>query len=430
VNQTKRRWRLRFGIRTLLVTVTILAIGLGYVAMLLQRVRHERRIVAQVEAAGGKVQYNYQFGMGRDLDYALHPDEEPRWIMESNPEGEPNSRYRTDDSGRVIERQYETPPGPAIIRWLLGDDIFAYVESVNFFDFDAKPATGLKPDLLLELPELKCVVLTDHQVSDEWLACVAKVPKLRFLNLLASADCKATADGITQLRSARHLELLGITGDGIKDETVAGIAELRELKSLTLASVPNISSAVLPNLNELTELRELSIVRAKSIDDQNAHHLRRLQKLERLWLVGTSMTDATLVHLGSLPQLEILDVYGTNVGDAGMEHLAKLPRLERLRIAGGTISDAGIEHIARFPALRRLSLFDTKITDAGLPIVGRMKQLEELRLGSPSITDCGVMQLGTLTNLRDLSLDARISDQCRENLRKILPECDIPWASW
>lgn len=417
----KRRWLPRFGLRTLLVVMGALGIGLAYFGNLLRRAQHQRRVVAKIEAAGGKAIYNYEFGMAESLNYASGPDNSI-WIYGTS-DGR-NYRNRQDSEGMIVEKQVETPPGPWFIRRVLGDDTFAYVEGVNFWgEFDSPGKVD--PRVLLELPRLKVVAPFASQVNDEWLHCIAQVPQLRCLNLAGGTQGTATRDGLASLRTAKQLEALGLSGEWLQDETVTGVAHLRQLKSLSFAAVPNVSSALFSNLDELTELRELSIIRAKSIDDQGSDRLRRLHNLRTLWLLDTSISDATLAHVKGLTQLEWLQLDGTNVGDPGMEFVAALPKLKHLHLGRTNVGDAGVESLSGLSQLRNLDLGGTKITDAGLSAIARLAQLEQLELWPTSITDSGLQHLHSLNNLKELTIGPHVTQEGADELRKALPQCKV-----
>jgi hypothetical protein len=395
----KRRWLPRFGLRTLLVVMGVLGIGLAYFGNLLHRAQHQRQVVAKIKAAGGEVEYNWQFGMGVDLDSILECGYHPYSTSYDETSDGRRQRTRITPAGKIVE--VETPPGPWAIRKMLGDDVFAHVESVSFFDFKFQRAGQLDPQLLLELPQLKVAQLTYGQVNDDWLGCVAQVPHLRMLSLMGYTEGTASKDGLARLHSAKQLEYVGITGEWADDETVAGLAQLRQLKSLQLIEVPNVSSAVFANLHDLTELRELVIFRAKQIDDRGAETLSRLYNLRELQLLDTPISDTTLVHVAGLTQLEYLDLSATNVGDPGMEYLANLPNLKYLALRG------------------------TKVADAGLPAIARLAQLEMLHLSSTLITDSGLLHLHSLKNLRELWIGPHVTQAGADELRKALPQCKV-----
>ena len=136
----KFAWPPRFGLRTLLILVALFGAGFGYLGHLYRRVQHQRQIVARIEEAGGTVHYSWQFG-------------------------------------------------------------FAYVDYVGFIRY-SHPLEPVDPKTLLELPRLKRLTLVGPQVSDEWLAYVAKIPQLQVLALSPDAQSTVTPRGLAKLRAA------------------------------------------------------------------------------------------------------------------------------------------------------------------------------------------------------------------------------------
>jgi hypothetical protein len=444
----KRRWWPRYSLRTFLVAMLLVGVGLGCLGIYWNRLRRQRQIVAKIEAADGEVLYDYQFGAASDRRIVDPYEDAVDALMTSMSKTHDGrrTRIRTTLTESLVE--VETPPGPKLIRRMIGDDAFANVENVSFFDWDSQPPGKLDPQLLLELPQLKCVDLVDRQVNDEWLRQVAKVPQLRIANLFGDKDGTASAKGLASFESARQLEDLSIAGEWLQDDTVKGIAGLRQLRSLTIASAPSVTSAVFSNLDQLTELRELAILRAEKVNDQGTETLRGLRQLRQLMLFHTSISDDCLAHLRELKHLEALnvswtnvgdtgleslkglsnlkylDVQGTRVGDSGMVHLAGLLELKHLTLRGTQVGDAGMQTISRLPRLRYLSA-GPLVTDAALPAIGRMTQLEVLELYPSKITDAGLVHLQTLKNLRRLHIGPHVTPAAADALRKVLPECDV-----
>jgi hypothetical protein len=99
----KPRWiptvRLRFTIRSLLLVTLLASLLLAWLGKHVVRATGHRPIVAQITASGGLVVYDYQ----------LHPD-------------------------HGFANLSRPPKGTWIVRWLLGDDIFATVRAVQLND--------------------------------------------------------------------------------------------------------------------------------------------------------------------------------------------------------------------------------------------------------------------------------------------------------
>jgi hypothetical protein len=60
VAKTHRRW-LQFGMRSLLVVITLVAIPLG---VIVNRAERQRRAVERIESLGATVWYDYQYSIG------------------------------------------------------------------------------------------------------------------------------------------------------------------------------------------------------------------------------------------------------------------------------------------------------------------------------------------------------------------------------
>ena len=81
--------------------------------------------------------------------------------------------------------------------------------------------------------------------------------------------------------------------------------------------------------------------------------LEGMERLTRLALQRSNVSDADLPVVGGLEQLRSLDLYATDVSDAGLEHLRNLELLERLFLWQTAASEAGAERLrAALPELR------------------------------------------------------------------------------
>jgi HEAT repeat protein len=203
------------------------------------------------------------------------------------------------------------------------------------------------------------------------------------------------------------------------------------------------------------------------LTDADMEHLKRLRRLEYLFLAGNPIGDAGLAQLAELKELKWLDLRDTNVTTAGLRHLVELTRLRELNLGRCDISDEGLKHLAQLHSLKVLSLYGTQVTDDGLAHLTGLTSLEEVRLpehatlfgvarlsgltkieGLPqsvtdadleplqaltrlrhldlaraSVTDAGLVHLKPLTNLRTLSLvGTKVTQPAVEQLRAALPD--------
>ncbi len=82
-----------------------------------------------------------------------------------------------------------------------------------------------------------------------------------------------------------------------------------------------------------------------SLTDAGLARLCRFERLEQVRLMSPNVTDAGLAPLKDLPNLRHLHLIGAPVGDAGLEHLHPLSGLESLYLDGIRASDAAITHL-------------------------------------------------------------------------------------
>ncbi len=187
----KRRW-LQFRVRTRLIVMLLACVGLGWVAIRLQRPRHQRMIVEEIIRLGGSVAYDYQL----------------------------------DSSGAYI---YDgKPPGPNWLRELFGDDFFA---DVGFVKFGSPQVRDADLGCLDRLTHLRRLYLGGTQVTDAGLEHLPGLTELRSLRLSSTRVTDAGLKHLTGLTQLQHLDFqhTQVTGAGL-----AQLKWLTQLKTLNL----------------------------------------------------------------------------------------------------------------------------------------------------------------------------------------------------
>ena len=412
------RWWPNFRLRTLLILLGIVAIGLAYVANLRQRVLHQRRIVAIIGQAGSTVGYDYEYGLGDTLDYEITLDLDQHTDRRELKDGSIERTITTSQGEQFIH--INRPPGPKFLRQFLGDDVFARVESVepSWSLADPYRTKTYDPRILLELPDLKVLLLSGSIINDESLRIVAQIPQLRVLSLADVKPGSVTRQGLEELAAAKNLESLALNGDWTTNEVVTGIRPLRNLKSLFVSSAPHLSSGVFTNVAEMPELCDLQIYRAPQLSDEGAENLARLRKLRVFIAVQSELTDVTLSHLAKLPNMELLDVANSDVSDAGMQHVAELSSLRILNVSLTNVSDAGLRELARLPRLTNLRLANTAITDAGAQTLTSMALLDNLDVNDTEIGDEGALLIGSSREFERLTFGNRVSQRTATQIQR------------
>jgi hypothetical protein len=168
-----RRWY-QFSLKTLLVLLTLLCLGPGgFVAYEQNRAWRQKGAVAAIEELGGAVGYC-----------------------------------------RAV------PVRSAMLRRILGDDTFAVVESVDFWNPSRVTDADLKH--LASLSRLKTLHLDNSQVTDGGLKQLAG---LKDLSVLYLDNSQVTDGGLAHLTGLKTLRILYVRRTKVTD---TGVAELRK----------------------------------------------------------------------------------------------------------------------------------------------------------------------------------------------------------
>jgi hypothetical protein len=291
----------------MLIAVAVVAVGIGIQA---DRAREQEQAAARIRELGGSVQYGYQ----------------------------------TDDSGVYLPRPQRyrvTPHGPPWLRQWLGPHYFNRVVDVR---------------------------LSMTEVSDEDLACLQALPRLKWLGL---EKTHVTSEGLVHLKRARHLTHLFLGNTDIDDEGLQYIAHLTELEMLQLND--RITDTGLAHLCNLTNLKDLCLNHAQVTDD-GLPHLATLTNLERLHLQGTRVTDAGLRHLETLGKLKWVGGRRTEITPAGAARLQS-------QIPGLSVSvDRAVERDGFFT----ITVEWREITRLGLVVTGSPCTVREILPFSPA----------------------------------------------
>lgn len=277
---------------------------------------------------------------------------------------------------------------------------------------------------LRRFPQLVHLGLLEVGITDRGVAqIVGELPKLRLLDVRNCAQ--VTNSGIERLRGLAELRVLRLGGHQINDDTLAIVGRMPRLVGLTVQEAV-ITDAGLAHLRDLP-LEELQLFRCYGISDEGLGHLAAFTKLRRLMLRDLAITGSGLVVLRHMPELSILRLSETGVDDSAVGHVMALPKLTRLELRQTRVTDAGMEAVGRLAALEYLDLSATQVGDAGIVRLGGLRKLRFLDLTqNAGVTDGAVPALARLTSLRDLNLQqTSLSDEGFRRLQDALPGCRI-----
>lgn len=242
-----------FSLRTLLIVTAVVALGCALLTPLIEQKRKEREATDAIIKSGGRVVYDYQIAIDGEFADGAEP-----------------------------------PPGPSLLRALLGDNFFGEVS-----------------------------------------VCVAG-PDM-------------TDDGMEAIKAFVHLRELVLEATEITDGGMKRLGRLPELEKLNL-NATRITDAGLVNLKAMTQLRELKLGSTR-VTNAGLQSLSGLSQLKMLVLEGTEVTDAGLAELIGLRQLQSLALGYTKITDAGLKQLKGLSQLQCLWLQDANVTDGGVKDL-------------------------------------------------------------------------------------
>jgi hypothetical protein len=278
---------LQFSLASLLVVVTIVGLVL---APLVNRVRQQSRLVAAVEALGGRVTFD-----------ETESSATPTWL-----------RGWLED-------------------WL-DDDYFRTVRGVLL---RSCPATDQLVADLAELPgvemSLEQLDLCDSQITDEALPHIARFQRLKALDI---GFCPITNEGLRRLAPLDELVYLGLDVTKVSDDGLSALRELPQLYTVQLYSNP-ITDRGAATLAAIPWIAELDLADTQ-LTDAGLAELAKMPNLSRL----------------RLDQMKLGSGQEQRISDAGLKNLATAPALIDLSLLNLAVTNAGVAELkAARPAL-------------------------------------------------------------------------------
>ncbi len=131
---------------------------------------------------------------------------------------------------------------------------------------------------------------------------------------------------------------------------------------------------------------------------------------------GTVSIDRGPLHplLGPVSRTKLVSVAanGTLAADTVLNHASKLRRVDNLWILNTTVSEAGMQRLAAFGQLNLLSFQNVPITDELLAYVEGLSKLDCLLIANTDITPKGIESLKrALPNVHVLIADEMLKEQ-------------------
>ncbi len=311
------------------------------------------------------------------------------------------------------------PWASAWLRNWLGDEFFQEVTSVQFIN---RPVTDLDLAPLARLDRLEEFHISGAPITDAGLKHVANLKELRILSLWETPGI--TDAGLAYLTALTKLQHLNLYRCEITD---AGLVHLRTMENLERLDIAKtgVTGPGLSHLGRMSKLKKLFT----PTNSAGLTHIGRLHGLQELcaYQPRKPIPGDGLAHLANLKSLRVLQLGDNLCSETGLATLSGLSGLTQLGIGGERVTDAGLTHIAKLQGLQELTLYKSRITGAGLAVLRDLPNLTSLDLqDSVGVDDSGVEPLRKLAGLRTLGLvGTPVSDAGMTVIRQTLPTARV-----
>lgn len=256
----------------------------------------------------------------------------------------------------------------------------------------------------------------------------------------AGAKVRLDANGNIIAVDARNTEITGATlgempflrdlklmGPQVTDTTLARLGGYQALTSLALDKTAITDETLINQVKKLPKLQQLFLAET-AVTDAGVAALAENTGFTRVRLAGTKITDAALEILAGMPKLQSADLSNTAVTAAGVAKLAGLKNLADLNLYNAVnVAGCVTETLAAMPWLEKLNLDNVPVTDADVAKLAPMAEnLTFLHLGGTKITDAAVPALTAFKKLATLHVNRTgVTEAGVKTLQAGLPDCEI-----
>lgn len=315
------------------------------------------------------------------------------WIVGcSRPE--PDVRQILDASGQVEAMQF-------VGRNVLNKDLRQVVEHAGVKDIEIQECSQVTDSGLAAFENatgIEKISFVRVPITDAAMASLTKIHSLTDLKL---AHTEVKGSGIGQL-AAIHLARLTLFSRVVDAEALSSLASLSSLKELEL-NCQDITLADMPYLSTLSGLESLSAIQTP-VGESGLESIRGLTQLHTLKLSSMDVTDASIDAINTLSSLREAEFSMSGITDEGLKRL-DLPSIKWLSLSGSRgVTDAGLANLAGLPNLEVFMATGTSISGEDFTGLGVLPKLREIYI---------------------LGNQFKGNDETIEQLRKILPNCDV-----
>jgi len=278
-------------------------------------------------------------------------------------------------------------------------------KSLESLKWSSKFTTEDSLSSIANLSNLTYLGIDQRLKTDEGLGKLTSLEKLRQFTFQNNSDqlIDSFKTKVTQIVNLNVFRCpLILNGENLFQY----ISSLKNLQTLSVHHVPNITPSCWSSLIKLSELRVLKVGNSGLIDSNAVSNILRISSLRILEFSDPEIDEDSLDGLAHLPYLTNLSIIEKDSHYMTSRHLQPLSFLENLT----HLTIAGCKNISDFSSLSRclklsyLNASNTGITDVFSNSLSEIESLSVLRLENNNISNITIHNLSSLSNLTELNV--------------------------
>lgn len=216
---------------------------------------------------------------------------------------------------------------------------------------------------------------------------------------------------------------LGVVLQGLTDEDLSGVAQLKNLVSFSTRSNKLTDKTIEYLYPSAGTLNSLTLV-SKNLSSSIGEKLSVFPMLQRIEIGnGKPISLKSAKVIASRVLLE-LNLQNSPVTDQILSILSKNKTVFRLALGKTQLTEAGYAQIANFVSLINLSLEDEILTDGKVRNLAKSQTIKELHFGDSNLTNSQLIMLANMRNLESINFEKcpNISEAGEELMKKKFKE--------
>jgi hypothetical protein len=166
-----------------------------------------------------------------------------------------------------------------------------------------------------------------------------------------------------------------------------------ELKVVTLELEKLGAIVIVDKAKDGKETVTVNILKKWSGDKDGLQLLKKVPKLQVVYIDNAAVSDASVAPLKDLADLSALTLMSPQFTDAGLDNLKGLTNLTMLFLTNSKVGDKGLSSLKSLKNLQVLALSRTDVTDSGMDSLKEMKSLKSIYLIGTKVTPRAVEKL-------------------------------------